>query len=104
NVEYPLRLAGGELPDSRVQLLLEHLGLAELAERPPFETSIGQQQRAALARALVHGPAGLLADRPASHQDAGWRDPVWALLVWAGEAGASCLVATHREEVARYAT
>jgi len=100
NVELPARLAGAS---ADVGGLLERLGLAEFAERPPQETSIGQQQRTALARALVLGPAVLLADEPTSHQDAGWRDEVWRLLVDAAEAGTACLVATHEEEIARYA-
>ena len=100
NVEFPARLAGAE---ADVERLLERLGLAELAARPPHETSIGQQQRTALARALVLGPAVLLADEPTAHQDAGWRDAVWQLLVEAAEAGTACLVATHEEEIARYA-
>ena len=100
NVEFPVRLAGVE---ADVEHLLERLGLAELAARTPQETSIGQQQRTALARALVLRPAVLLADEPTSHQDAGWRDAVWQLLVEAAEAGTACLVATHEEEIARYA-
>jgi ABC-type lipoprotein export system ATPase subunit len=104
NVEYPVRLAGRLSEQTpAVAALLERLGLAELAERPPHETSIGQQQRTALARALVLGPAVLLADEPTSHQDAGWRDAVWQLLVEAAEAGTACLVATHEEEIAHYA-
>jgi ABC-type lipoprotein export system ATPase subunit len=87
-----------------VQVLLDRLGLAELAERPPFETSIGQQQRTALARALVLAPDVLLADEPTSHQDAGWRDAVWEVFVEAAEAGTTCLIATHEEEIAQYAT
>src|SRR5438067_9050150 len=85
------------------EALLERLGLAELAGRPPQETSIGQQQRTALARALVLQPAVLLADEPTSHQDAGWRDADWKVLVDAAESGTACLVATHEEEIARYA-
>jgi putative ABC transport system ATP-binding protein len=85
-------------------VLLERFGIAELADRPPQETSIGQQQRTALARALVLEPAVLLADEPTSHQDAGWRDAVWQLLVEAAESGTSCLIATHEEAVAQYAT
>jgi putative ABC transport system ATP-binding protein len=100
NVEFPVRLAGAE---ADVERLLDRLGLAELAARPPQETSIGQQQRTALARALVLRPAVLLADEPTSHQDAGWRDAVWQLLVEAAGAGTACLVATHEEEIARYA-
>jgi putative ABC transport system ATP-binding protein len=101
NVEYPARLAGA-LADRRdaVDALLAALGLDELADRPPYETSIGQQQRTALARALVLSPDVLLADEPTSHQDAGWRDRVWELLEDAAGRGTASLVATH-EEAAR---
>jgi ABC-type lipoprotein export system ATPase subunit len=102
NVEYPARLAGASM--DRAEVLLERFGIAELADRPPQETSIGQQQRTALARALVLQPAVLLADEPTSHQDASWRDAVWQLLVEAAESGTSCLIATHEEAVAQYAT
>jgi putative ABC transport system ATP-binding protein len=101
NVEYPARLAG-ELAERRdtVEGLLAALGLDELADRPPHETSIGQQQRTALARALALSPDVLLADEPTSHQDAGWRDRVWELLEAAAAQGTASLIATH-EEAAR---
>src|SRR5206468_12866938 len=102
NVEYPARLAGASM--DRAEVLLEQFGIAELADRPPQETSIGQQQRTALARALVLEPAVLLADEPTSHQDAGWRDAVWQQLLRASEEGTACLAATHEEHAARYAT
>ena len=101
NVELPERLLDRS---GRAGPLLCRLGLDELADRLPQETSIGQQQRTALARALVLQPALLLADEPTSHQDAGWRDRVWELLVEAAETGTTCLIATHEEEVGRYAT
>ncbi len=105
NVELPARLAGELVPRrERVETLLERLGLAEHAGRAPQETSIGQQQRAALARALILRPSVLLADEPTSHQDAGWRDGVWQVLVEAAESGTTCLIATHEEEIARFAT
>jgi putative ABC transport system ATP-binding protein len=101
NVEYPARLAG-ELAErsETVESLLAALGLDELADRPPHETSIGQQQRTALARALALQPEVLLADEPTSHQDAGWRDRVWELLEAAAAQGTASLIATH-EEAAR---
>jgi putative ABC transport system ATP-binding protein len=105
NVEYPARLGGTlEERSGRIERLLEQLGLTELADRPPHETSIGQQQRTALARALALEPAVLLADEPTSHQDAGWRDAVWELLVEAADSGTGCLIATHEEQVAEFAT
>jgi ABC-type lipoprotein export system ATPase subunit len=83
--------------------LIERLGLSEHANRLPSEISVGQQQRTALARALVLEPAILLADEPTSHQDAGWRDSVWDLLLEAATAGTTCVVATHEDGVAEYA-
>jgi putative ABC transport system ATP-binding protein len=105
NVEYPARLAGRlDERAAAVEALLAALGLDELADRLPHETSIGQQQRTALARALVLSPAVLLADEPTSHQDAGWRDRVWAQLEEAAAAGTSCLVATHEGTVREHAS
>jgi putative ABC transport system ATP-binding protein len=101
NVEYPARLSGA---GGRGEELLARLGLDELADRLPQETSIGQQQRTALARALVLAPDVLLADEPTSHQDAGWRDRVWEVLDDAAASGTACLVATHEDGAAAYAT
>jgi putative ABC transport system ATP-binding protein len=105
NVELPARLAGlrTELA-GRVDELLRDLGLDELADRRPPETSIGQQQRTALARALILRPAVLLADEPSSHQDARWHAAVWALLARASAEGTACLIATHEPEAARNAS
>jgi putative ABC transport system ATP-binding protein len=103
NVTLPLRLSPDtEAPES-VDALLEHLGLADLADRYPLETSLGEQQRAAVARALVIGPKVVLADEPTGHQDAGWAEAVFSLLGRAAGDGACCLVATHDPEVAVFA-
>jgi putative ABC transport system ATP-binding protein len=102
NVGLPLRLRGAG-DDTRVSEVLERLGLAELAARLPGETSIGQQQRTALARAVVDHPAALLADEPTSHQDAGSAALVWRALEAACAEGTACLVATHDEAAALHA-
>jgi putative ABC transport system ATP-binding protein len=105
NVELPAALSGrlDELTP-RVEQLLHDLGLHELGGRIPAETSIGQQQRTALARALVLRPTLLVADEPTSHQDARWRDAVWEQLVGAARSGTACLIATHEDQAASYAT
>jgi putative ABC transport system ATP-binding protein len=104
NIEYPARLAGNLAEHApHVEHLLDRLGLNELARRPPHETSIGQQQRTALARALVLRPTILIADEPTSHQDAGWRDAVWELIVDTAESATGCLIATHEDQIAQYA-
>jgi putative ABC transport system ATP-binding protein len=104
NVELPARLLSRADDAPRVDELLDQFGLTELAARVPAETSIGQQQRTALARALVLRPTVLLADEPTSHQDAGWRDAVWQQLLRAADEGTACLVATHEEYASRYAS
>jgi putative ABC transport system ATP-binding protein len=102
NIEYPARLAGrlDELGE-RVDELLEVLGLDQLQTRSPRETSVGEQQRTALARALVLAPRLLLADEPTGHQDGSWGEAVLAALHRAASEGTCCLVATHDQEVAR---
>jgi putative ABC transport system ATP-binding protein len=103
NVEYPGRLAH-RLPQLRghVDELLERLGLVDLSGRLPVETSIGEQQRTALARALVLSPRLLLADEPTGHQDAGWTERVLLTLRAAAAGGTSCLIATHNPAAAPY--
>ncbi|HEU4529397.1 MAG TPA: ATP-binding cassette domain-containing protein [Actinomycetota bacterium] len=96
NVAYPAKLSGA--PDAhteRVTALLDALGLTALAERRPHETSVGEQQRAAVARALLLRPRLLVADEPTCHQDRGWTDRVVAAIREACDEGTACLMATH---------
>jgi putative ABC transport system ATP-binding protein len=101
NVELPLRLAAGaHWPDhERVNSALAAFGLHHLAHRMPWEVSLGEQQRTALARALVVAPRLLLADEPTGHQDAAWATGVMERLAKATASGTSLLVASHDEEV-----
>ncbi|MFC6094251.1 ABC transporter ATP-binding protein [Saccharothrix lopnurensis] len=103
NVALPLRLgrAGGDL--GRVTALLAELGVARLADRYPGEVSFGQQQRAALARAVVCSPAVLLADEPTAHLDRDSAPAAVRVLRRAADEGAAVLIATHHEEVRRAA-
>ncbi len=100
NIAYPARLAGrlDETADF-VEDLLEDLGLDQLADRVPRETSVGEQQRTALARALVLSPTVLLADEPSGHQDRAWTEGVFKAIERAAALGTCCIVATHNEEV-----
>jgi putative ABC transport system ATP-binding protein len=100
NIEYPARLADRlEQAQQPLEELLEVLGLTELQDRPPKEVSVGEQQRTALARALVLQPRLLLADEPTAHQDRVWGDRVAQVLRRASDLGSCCLVATHNERV-----
>jgi putative ABC transport system ATP-binding protein len=101
NIDYPSRLRGTlEQDNAWIEHLLSELRLTELADRLPTETSIGQQQRTALARALALRPAVLLADEPTSHQDIIGRDAVISLLRRITCDGTTCLIATHEDAVA----
>lgn len=101
NVELPLRLAGDERwPDhDRVDAMLEAFGLRHLGHRMPWEVSLGEQQRTALARALVVTPRLLLADEPTGHQDVASATGVMERLAKATASGTTVLVASHDEEV-----
>ena len=71
NVALPLSLDGqkGKAIQQRVGEVMQFLGIAEFAQRYPYEVSGGQQQRAAVARAVVHQPRLLLADEPTGNLD-----------------------------------
>ncbi len=96
NVEYPARL-DGSLDERRdlVDDLLERLGLSAIQQRSPRESSLGEQQRTAVARAVVLGPTLIVADEPTAHQDAGWTAAVLRTLTEATTIGGCCLIATH---------
>lgn len=84
--------------------MMERLGIAHLAARFPGEVSLGEQQRAACARALAAQPAMLVADEPTSHQDAVNTERITAELAHAAANGCAVVVATHDPRVAVHAT
>jgi putative ABC transport system ATP-binding protein len=95
NVRLPIRLGHDGPSDAEVDALMEELGILHLAPRLPLEASLGEQQRASLARAMVLGPSLLLADEPTGHQDEGWTKAVMAAIRTLAERGTACLVTTH---------
>ncbi len=97
NVALPLRLAGRAV--SGVSKLLAELGIGELGARYPAQVSFGQQQRAALARAVVAQPAALLADEPTAHLDAESAVAAVGVLRRVADEGAAVLIATHHDAV-----
>lgn len=97
NVELALTIAGTPEHEraERVGSALEALALDGIADRHPAATSLGEQQRTSLARALVRAPRLLLADEPTSHQDAERKRLVFRRLEDHKSLGGACLVATH---------
>lgn len=75
--------------------ILGRLGLGHLSERLPRATSLGEQQRTAVARALLLSPSLVLADEPTAHQDAVSAEKVMDLFCASSASGSCCLIATH---------
>lgn len=101
NLTVPLRLAGMKDPtlDARARATLERLGLAAHIGKRPYELSVGQRQRVAVARALLMRPALLLADEPTASLDAASAREVRSALLELHAAGTLLLVATHDPEL-----
>lgn len=95
NIELPARL--GNLQKMATSDAIEALGLQGLERRTPQEMSLGEQQRAVVARALVAAAVVLIADEPTSHLDEANARRVIDLLVEAARSGSAVLVATHDE-------
>lgn len=100
NVSLPLALDGKQDSD-RVQNLLERVGLAARMGHYPSELSGGEQQRVAVARALVHRPEFVVADEPTGNLDSSNGKEILAMLMDIRlEEGAALVIATHDREVA----
>lgn len=105
NVMVPLRLAGVPRKQARERAtaLLARVGLTERVGHRPAQMSGGQQQRAAIARALVHDPPLVLADEPTAHLDYIQVEGILRLLRDLASPGRMVVVATHDERITNLA-
>lgn len=100
NIRLALRLKGMEV-DGQVDGLLEDVGIRGVAHRKPGHLSIGEQQRAAIARAMAPNPALLLADEPTGNLDSENSQNVLGLFRRFHQSrGTSILMITHSAECA----
>ncbi len=103
NVMMPLRIAGAEtaVARARAEELLERVGLAARRHHRPAELSGGEQQRAAVARALAGRPPLLLADEPSGNLDHHNAERLHDLLVQlTRDLGVGVIVVTHNHALA----
>ncbi|SHI10409.1 ABC transporter ATP-binding protein [Pollutimonas bauzanensis] len=103
NIAYPLKLRKVKAAEqrTRVQDILNQLGLGKLGQRYPHELSGGQQQRVAIGRALVYNPPVLLLDEPLSNLDAKLREEARAFLrELIMRLGLSAIMVTHDQNEA----
>jgi lipoprotein-releasing system ATP-binding protein len=103
NAEMPMRIARTPIREARVraQALLLRVGLGERLDHRPGMLSGGEQQRVAVARALVMQPAILLADEPTGDLDEQTADSLHALLREMHQAyGLTSVIATHNPRLA----
>jgi lipoprotein-releasing system ATP-binding protein len=103
NVAMPLRIARAapEFARQRASALLSRVGLGERVAHRPGMLSGGEQQRVAVARALIMNPALLLADEPTGDLDENTADSLHALLrEMHAERGLTSIIATHNPRLA----
>lgn len=103
NVAMPL-IVRGDRPGSiqrRVHEVLEHVGLAHKHDQLPEYVSGGEQQRTAIARAIIHQPGVLIADEPTGNLDPRLSEEIMDLLERVCAQGTTVFVATHDHEMVK---
>ncbi|MFQ6103783.1 MAG: ABC transporter ATP-binding protein [Candidatus Glassbacteria bacterium] len=106
NVMMPLLIGGHprrEVKD-KASRILESLGLVDRKDHRPIELSGGEQQRVAVARALVNSPVMILADEPTGNLDRKTGEELHDMIFrFSEDNGVSFVIVTHNEELARKA-
>jgi len=106
NVMLPMDFCGVHPSRERSAIarsLLDHVDVADQADKIPSELSGGQRQRAAIARALANDPPIIVADEPTGSLDSQSAEAVVALLRALSEAGKTVVIVTHDRDIAAIA-
>ncbi len=101
NVAFAMRVIGakGREIRQRVPYVLELVGLETKSRRHPYELSGGEQQRLAIARALVNNPSTIIADEPTGNLDPARSYEIMTLLQEINNLGTTMLVVTHERDL-----
>ena len=101
NVAFAMRVIGSKEREikERVPYVLELVGLTDKQHRHPGELSGGEQQRLAIARALVNNPSTIIADEPTGNLDPAMSVEIMSLLQEINNLGTTMLVVTHAKDL-----
>ena len=101
NVAFAMRVIGAREREikERVPYVLELVGLSDKEKRHPSELSGGEQQRLAIARALVNNPSMIIADEPTGNLDPQMSFEIMSLLEEINNLGTTMLVVTHAQNL-----
>ena len=106
NVKLPMAITGKKArqQDKMARDVLERVGLANKADRLPDQLSGGEQERVAIARAIVNRPPILLADEPTGSLDSKTADEIMNLLTELNREGQTIIMVTHNPEACKYSS
>ncbi len=101
NVAFAMRVIGAKEKEirERVPYVLDLVGLSDKEKRHPSELSGGEQQRLAIARALVNNPSMIIADEPTGNLDPQMSFEIMSLLEEINNLGTTMLVVTHAQNL-----
>ena len=106
NVKMPMAITGIKpaKQDEMAQSVLKRVGLSNKADRLPDQLSGGEQERVAIARAIVNNPPILLADEPTGNLDTQTAKEIMELLNELNKEGQTIIMVTHNPETSKYSS
>ena len=106
NLKLPMAITGvsPKQQEEMADNVLKRVGLADKAARLPDQLSGGEQERVAIARAIVNNPPILLADEPTGNLDSATAGEVVSLLKELNDEGQTIVMVTHNPDMCRYGT
>lgn len=101
NIAFPLRVVGRRRREiaRRVELVMELVGLSQKAKAYPDQLSGGEQQRVAVARAIVNNPSLIVADEPTGNVDPSLSVEIMKMLLRINQMGITVVVVTHEQHL-----